>query len=164
LEITFPESQNANLETLESKIASILWRWKFTDPKARESVIAETKLRTIVEFWFPFSEICSTRKSGTSCDGIPLLKINSLNRTSFVIRGVGYFPDHFAAFEVEFHFENRRDTRPKTIVLRLGSAHSMTHSMNELPESIFNARPTTNKDWAVAVELTDKPSANDASP
>ena len=74
-------------------------------------------LASIIEFWFPFSDIELTRKHNIWCDGIPLLKIESLGRVSFRVAGVGYFPIYFAPFELDFLFRNRRDTLPSVSYL-----------------------------------------------
>ena len=95
---------------------------------------------------------------GTWCDGIPLLFVDQLDRVTFTVSGVGYFPLDLAPFETEWHFQNRRDPAPETIVLRLGNtafANQQTARQNRHPERIFESRPSRNSDWMIAVELTD---------
>jgi hypothetical protein len=63
-----------------------------------------------------------------------------------------------AAFETEWHFENRRDPIPQSVIVRLGDvAHEKKQSgrNNQQPDRIFDARPTSNSDWMVAVEITE---------
>lgn len=121
-------------------------------------MISESNLALLIEFWFPFSEIESTRKLGTWCDGIPLLEVDAIDRTTFLIAGVGYFPRDLAAFEIEFRFANRRDLCAQTIVLRLGRVVHVDRQLNSQcknPRRLFENRPTFNSDWAVAVELSE---------
>lgn len=112
----------------------------------------------MLEFWFPLSQIECTRRLGAWCDGVPLLQIQQLNRITFSVSGVGYFPYQLAPFETEWHFQNRRDLIPKFIILRLGNvahANQQTVRLNRHPNRIFSTRPTDNSNWMVAVELAD---------
>jgi hypothetical protein len=126
--------------------------------------LAETKFRSCLEFWFPFSDIEFTRKLGVWCDGVALLEIKSLDRVSFAIAGVGYFPIDFAPFELEFYFNKRRDLVPRSIVLRFGLLDPYGYlrliGHHKHPSHIMGMRPTTNSDWAVAVELTGNHTEN----
>lgn len=142
----------------ESRIAAILWRWKFADVKDRDGLISESNLATLIEFWFPFSDIEVTQKLGLWCDGIPQLQIEELGRKSFRIIGVGYFPYQQAAFELDFNFEKRRDAIPKSIVVRLGQVgHEQRQSSARVkhPQHLIDSRPSTNSQWMVAVELSE---------
>ena len=121
-------------------------------------MLAESDLKILIEFWFPFSEIEYTRQRGTWCDGISLLQITAIDRTTIQIAGVGCFPHDYAPFEIDFHFSNRRDAVPRSMILRLGSIAHESHQSgrhNRNPHTILASRPSMNADWAVAVELTD---------
>lgn len=113
----------------------------------------------MIEYWFPFSAIEFTRRLGTWCDGIPLLKISLVNRTTFLVIGVGYFPYQFSPFELCFRFPHRRSLHPTVIELRFGNLDGdgklVQYSSNKDPEAILSKRPTTLDQWAVAVELTE---------
>ena len=146
----FPDNTNVDDGSSESRISRILWDWRFTPATEREQLIQDTKLALIIEFWFPFTLIEHTRKQGTWCDGIVLLKVADLHRTAFLIGGVGYFPQKLAAFELEFHYQNRRDFLTTKIALRLGSSWLS----NKSPDTIYDRRPRTIRQWPVAVELT----------
>jgi len=137
-----------------------LWRWKFAAPTERDAIVADTKLALMLEFWFPLADIPLTRKLGTWCDGITTLDISSNSHCSFSLAGVGYFPTYLAPFELEFHFANRRDIDPSSIVLRLGfrnglmPANATGDPSTKNDAAAFANRPQRNSDWAVAVELT----------
>ena len=112
----------------------------------------------MIEFWFPFSEIEYTKQRGTWCDGITLLEIAAIDRTTFRMAGVGYFPRQLTPFEIDFDFLKRRDTTPQTIILRLGNVlheRQQSSGQNKHQQDIFDSRPKHNSDWAVAVELMD---------
>ena len=150
-------------DTIESRIASILWRWKFTDAIERDAMIADSKLATLLEFWFPFSEIEYTKLRGTWCDGITLMVITEIDRTTFRIAGVGYFPRELTPFELDFDFHNRRDLTPQAIILRLGNISHERHQTSgpsKHSQYILDSRPKHNSDWAVAVELTGNHNEN----
>ena len=89
---------NSHRASIETKIAARLWEWKFAEPMQRHSIILDSELATLLEFWFPFSEIEHTRQLGTWCDGVPLLRVDQLDRVRFSVSGVGYFPHQLAAF------------------------------------------------------------------
>ena len=153
-----------NDDSLESQIATTLWRWKFAEHDERDSILSDSKFASMLEFWFPFSDIEFTRKRGIWCDGVPLLEIKELNRASFLISGVGYFPHDFTPFEVEFHFNNRRDLKPDLVVFRFGlldhdGALRLIRN-NRHPSHIMHLRPKTNSEWAIAVELTEPDNGN----
>ena len=153
-----------NGDSLETQIANVLWRWKFAEHDKRDSILSDSKFASMLEFWFPFSDIEFTRKRGIWCDGVPLLEIKELNRVSFVMSGVGYFPHDFTPFELEFHFNSRRDLIPHSIILRFGlldhndGLRLIGHHKH--PSHIINLRPKTNSEWAVAVELTEPETEN----
>ncbi len=159
LEAFFAVPIQPNNNSLESLIATILWRWKFAAPDERDSVLADSELATIIEFWFPFSDIEFTRKRGVWCDGVPILEIRPIDRVSFKITGVGHFPHDFSPFELEFHFINRRDVIPRSVILRFGlltpSGDLRLIGYNKHSSHVMNLRPKTNSEWAVAVELTE---------
>lgn len=157
-ETSFADSTHPNNNTIESQISLILWRWKFADLHARDDLIAESRMAMLIEFWFPFTEIEYTMRRGTWCDGIPLFHITEIDRTTFQIAGVGYFPHQLAPFELDFHFLHRRDATPQAIILRLGHIlreRDQSCVRNKHPQLIFDSRPRSNSDWAVAVELTE---------
>lgn len=148
-----------NNPPIESRIAEILWRWKFAPHRDRDEMIADSSLASLIEFWFPFADIEFTRRRGLWCDGIPLLEVSELDRTSFCLSGVGYFPHEFSPFEIEFHFRHRRDLMPQSIVLRFGlldhNGDLRTIGTNKDPSYTMQLRPQVNDEWAVAVELSD---------
>ena len=112
----------------------------------------------MLEYWFPFSEIEETMRLGTWCDGIPLLTVEQIDRVTFFLSGVGNFPYQLAPFELEWHFVNRRDLKPASIVLRLGPVaqeNQQTSRHNRNVEHVFRLRPKQNCDWMIAVELFD---------
>lgn len=112
----------------------------------------------MLEFWFPFSDIEFTRRLRTWCDGVALLKVSLVNRTTFLVIGVGFFPDQLSPFELCFRFPHRRSLHPNVIELRFGILDGdrklLEYSPNEDPEVILSERPTTLDQWAVAVELS----------
>lgn len=112
----------------------------------------------MLEFWMPFAEIEFTRKLGTWCDGIPLLRVADLHRTAFTITGVGYFPHQLSPFELEFHYEHRRDLITTKVLFWFGildgGGQLCTFPATKDPNTILSQRPKHVKDWAVAVELT----------
>ena len=112
----------------------------------------------MLEYWIPFSEIDYTRKLGTWCDGIPLLIVDDISRTAFALAGVGYFPQDFSPFELEFHYTHRRDLLTSKINFRFGlldgKGHLRKWNHNKDPSTILSQRPSDLDQWAVAVELT----------
>ncbi len=123
-----------------------------------DSIISDSNLATLLEFWFPFSDIDHTRQLGTWCDGIPLLKVKQIDRVTFMLSGVGYFPQQLAPFETEWNFQHRRDSRPQSVILRLGNiihTNKQSDRYDRHPERIFASRPTVNSDWMIAVELSE---------
>lgn len=152
-----------NDNSLETQIATVLWRWKFAEHVERDFILSDSKFGSMLEFWFPFSEIEFTRKRGIWCDGVPLLEIKELNRVSFLIAGVGYFPHDFTPFELEFHFNSRRELRSDSIILRFGlldhNGDLRLIGHHKHPSHIMTLRPKTNSEWAVAVELTETENA-----
>ncbi|MCR9198936.1 MAG: hypothetical protein NXI04_09850 [Planctomycetaceae bacterium] len=113
-----------------------------------------------LEYWMPYTQIPMMQRHQAWCDGIPLLHISDLSRTSFFIVGAGYFPSRFAAFEVEFHFARRRDLLTSRIMLRWGHVDGrgrlITASCSD-PQHVIDRRPEKLSEWAVAVELTPEP-------
>ena len=148
-----------NDDSLETQMASVLWRWKFAEHDERDAILSDSKFASMLEFWFPFSDIEFTRTRGIWCDGVPLLEIIELNPASFLIFGVGYFPHDLTPFELEFHFNSRRELQPDSIILRFGlldhNGGLRLIGHHKHPTYIMNLRPKTNSEWAVAVELTE---------
>ena len=149
------------ITSLETRIAQTLWRWKDAAVPKRDTIVVNDKLGLMLEHWFPFGDIPMTRKLGTWCDGISSLEVSSSSRLSFLLAGVGWFPTYLAPFEVEFHFPQRFDTTTISIVLRLGFRDRLfaanfhgTPSAND-DVTAFASRPRNNRDWALAVELTE---------
>ncbi|GAB4162315.1 MAG: hypothetical protein Tsb009_39340 [Planctomycetaceae bacterium] len=144
--------------TIESRIATALWDWRFANAADREKLIADSQLASMLEYWMPFSQIEFTRKLDIWCDGIPLLQVADLNRTAFTITGVGYFPHDFSPFKLEFYFKNRRDLATLRITFRFGilddNGQLRTFEMNKDPNLVISKLPVRIQDWAVAVELT----------
>lgn len=111
----------------------------------------------MIEFWFPFSQLEQTKRLGTWCDGIPLLKLAQIDRVTFSLSGIGYFPHQIASFETEWRFKRRRDRIPDSITLRLGYVapeNQQSARQNRKPECMYNSRPTQTSDWMIEVELT----------
>lgn len=143
---------------LEMQIAEVLWRWKFAADADRDQLVRDEKLKSLIEYWFPFSAIEFTRSHGLWCDGIPHLEIKEIDRTSLGVVGVGCFPIKFAPFEIDFYFKNRRDLAPQSIILRFGLLdHQGELRMigHQNHSQTLSLRPRENSDWAVAVELTE---------
>ena len=158
---TIPNQPDDN--SIEPKIAAFLWRWSTADAAGRNSIATSPDLGSLLEYWFPFSDIEFTRKRNIWCDGILLVEITELNFRSFCIAGVGYFPQVLELFEIEFHFENQRDPVPRSCVLRFGLPDGQGELQplgHKHPGYIIGLRPKTNSEWAVAVELTDDSSGN----
>lgn len=68
-----------------------------------------------------------------------------------------------APFELDFDFLKRRDLSPQAITLRLGSVsheRDQCSVQSKHPQYIFDNRPKSNSDWAVAVELTESDHEN----
>ena len=124
----------------------------------RDKVIADSRLALLLEYWLPFSEIESTRRLGTWCDGIPLLTVADIHRTAFAVAGVGYFPNELSPFELNFYYNRRRDLQAERIEFRFGALDGhgdlLTFSSGKDPATIFTRRPSDVRHWAVAVELT----------
>ncbi len=64
----------------------------------RSSIAADPELASLIEYWFPFSDIEFTRRRGIGCDGVLLVEISELDRTTFLISGVGFFPQELQPF------------------------------------------------------------------
>jgi hypothetical protein len=105
-----------------------------------------------------FHSVDFTRSRGIWCDGVLQLSIARLHRLGLAISGVCYCPHELAPFELEFHFERRRDLVPLRTVLRFGDlGHGRNGAMHTSAKNavvIVANRPKRNQDWAVAVELT----------
>lgn len=160
----FPDNESTDQVSLDTKISAVLWRWRFADPTEQGQVIADSDLAAMLEYWFPFSEIPFTRQLGTWCDGIPLLTVSLINRTTFLIIGIGYFPYEFSPFELWFHFPHRRSLQPRMIELRFGildgEGNLLSYSTSRDPSEVLAKRPVSLQQWAVAVELTVEPKAS----
>ena len=154
----FAVSDPNTKDPIEARISDVLWQWRFAALADRERIVADSDLASLLEFWFPFEEITLTRRLGTWCDGIPLLKLEDIHRTAIKILGVGYFPNDFSPFELEFHYNSRRDPLTSRIVLRFGiSNHDgglKTFACSTSPEQVLAQSPRHVRDWAIAVELT----------
>lgn len=157
-DLTFSASDTNTKEPIEARISDVLWQWRFAAFADRERIVADSDLALLLEYWFPFEDIALTRRLGIWCDGIPLLSLRDINRTAFMMTGAGYFPGDLSPFELEFHFNNRRDRLTSRIVLRFGiSDHDgglKTVACGTSAEQVLAQRPTHVRDWMVAVELT----------
>ena len=133
----------------------MLWEWHFADKDVKPRLITESQLAVMLSYWFPFSDIEFTRKRGTWCDGIPLLQVSKVDRTTFAMIGVGYFPYQLSPFELYFHYKHRRDLATTKIELRFGVPDSMGNLAHggRSPEGVLLRRPREIEQWAVAVEL-----------
>ena len=155
---TFAISNLNTKDPIEARISDVLWQWRFAALAVRDRIVVDSDLASLLEFWFPFEDITLTRRLGTWCDGIPLLRLRDINRTAFLMAGVGYFPHDFSPFELEYHYNNRRDRLTSRIVLRFGiSDHDSgltTFACSTSPEQVLAQSPRHVRDWAVAVELT----------
>ena len=120
-------------------------------------MISDSCLALVLEYWFPFDEIPLTRSLGIWCDGIPLVTVSDLSRNVFALAGVGYFPYDLSPFELDFHYENRRDLLTVKIALRFGiddGGSLRTFRSSVSPEKVLSHRPREIRGWAVAVEFT----------
>jgi hypothetical protein len=149
-------------DLIEAKISDVLWQWRFANHADRFSIVKESRLALLLEFWFPFEDIILLRSLGAWCDGIPMLMLEVINRTAFKMTGVGHFPHELSPFELEFHYKNRQDRLTSKIVLRFGiSNHAgglKTFACTMLPERVLASSPRDDSDWAIAVELSPQAS------
>lgn len=150
--------------SLETRISALLWDWRFavdhqqTAANQRDAITAE--IAGHLEYWMPFTQIPMMQRHQAWCDGIPLLHISDLSRTSFFMVGAGYFPTDFAAFEIEFHYARRRDLHTSRIILRWGRADGRGKLITTCyadTQHVIDTRPAELSQWAVAVELTPEP-------
>jgi hypothetical protein len=136
------------------------------DDARREIVAAQSDLAVCIEFYLcgVFRLVPVAQSHGWWCDGVIELSIEKLNRTSFLIAGAAYCENSaagfLAPFEIEFHFAKRRDPGPARIIVRFGELdhHGSIRTTQENPTVIAASRPTQDRDWVIAVELTPEPS------
>lgn len=98
-----------------------------------------------------FQLIDYTRSQGVWCDGVAEFAIKKNGRQSFLIVAAAYCPNSLAPVELEFHFPERRSCRATRIVVRYDEP---TDGSSTYASKVISKRPTSNQEWAVAVELT----------
>ena len=147
---------------METEIAGELWRWLTASPSERADITAAgAELAMSLEYYLcgVFERVEFTRSREIWCDGIINLSIEQLNRRAFRLTGVAYSPTQLAPLEIEFHFDQRRNTEPNRVVVRFGELDSngeiRWHAQDRFAGTIVANRPRRDRDWAVAVELTD---------
>jgi hypothetical protein len=145
----------------ETRIADELWQWAFLSPSERREVTANgSDLSVMIEFYLSgiFQQLEFTRSQGIWCDGVVELSIRQMNRRAFVIVGIAFAPNRLAPFEIEFHFDRRRDKEPMRAIIRFGGCEDdgeiHWHTNLKNAAAILAKRPKFDRDWAVAVELT----------
>jgi hypothetical protein len=89
-------------------------------------------------------------------DGVYRLVIERLHRTAFKMMGIAFAPNALVPFELEFHFQNRRDQTPARKILRIGDIDNKgvlrRHSSKSI-EKLFQVYPDRNWPWAIEVEF-----------
>lgn len=100
-----------------------------------------------------FHLIDYTRSRGIWCDGIVELSITKTTRLSFLIVAAAYCPNALAPIEIEFHFPARRSCHPACVLLRFNDPGEGSNSRDAY--MVLSRRPQLDRDWTVAVELTD---------
>ena len=157
----FADHRQSPSDSVETAIATELWRWAFLSPDVRGELTANgSGLCVTIEFYLcgEFQRIDFTRSHGIWCDGVTELSIRKLNRRAFLIAGAAFSPHHLAPFEIEFHFDRRRDQRPSRTIIRFGERDRdgsiRWHRNDKNAATMVANRPTENRNWAVAVELT----------
>lgn len=161
----FPNSIQSDSDPLELRITAELWRWAFLKDDARRELLwPRGDLALNIEFYLcgVFRIVPVAQSNGWWCDGVVELSITKLSRTSFRIAGAAYCgnaaPCYLAPFEHEFHFAKRRDPQPARVIVRFGEVNAngsirlRKHHKNAA--LIATNRPTQERDWAIAVELT----------
>ena len=158
--IVFANELQPQTDPLEATIASELWRWAFLPNEERDEITAVTsKLSAAIEYHLcnAFHLVEFTRSRGIWCDGVVELQIEKTKRCSFIIVGAAWCPNSLAPFELEFHFDRRRDPLPVRSIVRFGRVnnHKQLQSYGQKSAAkIVATRPTTIQDWAIAVEMT----------
>ena len=132
----------------------------YSEKEERRHILEDPDFHSQLEYWlsciFPVIEF--TKKHGIWCDGIALILIEQIKSMQFRISGVGYFPDSYQPFELEFHFRSRKSDKPNNIYLRFGKLDGnnnlIDYGLEKHSENILNNRPTKIPDWAASVEVT----------
>ncbi|MFT4556608.1 MAG: hypothetical protein ACI92S_001953 [Planctomycetaceae bacterium] len=161
---TTPEN---NSDPLEEAIAEELWRWAFASEEIRsemttirmvvspEDVPRTPRLPTMLEFYLcgVFQLVDYTHSRNIWCDGILEFSIERTTRKSFLIVAAIYCPNVLAPVEIEFHYPVRRSCRATRIIVRFNDPGEVGTS--RIPSNVILRRPQHDRDWTVAVELTD---------
>jgi hypothetical protein len=103
----------------------------------------------------------SVPSSGWWCDGVIDLSVSEIEEKTFEIVGVAYWakaghassPFYQAPFEIEFYFGKLQANAPQRVVIRFGCLDHFG-KIRRVSISSVQRRPTQNKDWAFAIELT----------
>lgn len=94
-----------------------------------------------------------------------IVEFNQIGDAAFHIAGATIWADgnsykgfHLGPFEFEFHFGARGDPLPKRTVVKFGALDHdgrIVRVPHDSPaHNIVRRRPTANKDWAMAIELS----------
>lgn len=119
------------------------------------SDVLQSHLATNLEYYLCglFNLIAWTRSRGIWCDGIAKISIEKTSRLSFLVVAAAYCPHSLAPVEIEFHFPVRRSVSPTRVLLRFNDPGKVGTFPD--PCKVILKRPQQDRDWTVAVELTD---------
>jgi hypothetical protein len=167
--MAFAESLESTSDPLERAIAAELWRWLSLSTEDRPKITSpQSELAGAIEFFLCGAFHCknSAPSPGWWCDGVIELSITELGPTSFLIVGAAYWattggkspPFHLAPFELELYFDSRADLDAKRTIIRFGAVDHCGE-IRRIPYNanawrIVKGRPTTDSEWAFAIELT----------
>jgi hypothetical protein len=167
--MAFAESLESTSDPLERAIATELWRWSSLSTEDRPEISSpESELAEAIEFYLcdAFQRKNSSPSPGWWCDGVIELSITELGPTNFLIVGAAYWaktggkssPFYIAPFELEFYFDSRADLDAKRTIIRFGELDHFGE-IRRIPYDanawrIVKSRPTTDSEWAFAIELT----------
>ncbi len=146
-------------ESFQSRLAAALRRWEAGD---HEPIDARHEIAGLLE-WFLCAALrrsLNSRVSNSWSDGVTDAVLEPTDEKLFVT-GLTFWTDSdarmwLAPFELEFYWSADRDGDFERSILRFGQVDSggnIVLSDTRPKQMVFN-RPTTNADWAVAIELT----------
>jgi hypothetical protein len=165
----FADFTESTSDPLERRIAAEFWRWLSLPEAERFEVVSDrSALALAIEHYMcgVFRYDKSGRSAGWWCDGAIGLSISQLAPAVFRIVGAAYWaksghgssPFFLAPFELEFYFDATEKLEAERIIVRFGA----TDEFGEIdrvpydanPARVIRDRPTENRDWAFAVELS----------
>lgn len=165
-ETAIKEKPEDNSDPLEKAIAEKLWHWAFSSNEVRSEItkcvcrvsskdFLQCHLATNLEYYLCgiFNLVSYTRSRGIWCDGVAELSIEKTSRLSFLIVAAAYCPHALAPVELEFHFPVRRSDRPIRVLFRFDDPAETGRTTAR--GKVILKRPKQDRDWTVAVELTN---------